>query len=87
MTMAELEAFGSVPRIAKELELISTLLRTLATIEYANTIDCTVYGAVRDGHSYSRRSARTSGSGHPQTRSDRAGTPVTQLRSRVRCSG
>ena len=41
MTIAELSANTSIPRIARELELISTLLRTIATIEYANTIDCT----------------------------------------------
>lgn len=41
MTTIEINAYASVPRIAKELELISTLLRTIAVINYANTIDCT----------------------------------------------
>ena len=40
MTTVEMNAYASVPRIAKELKLISTLLRTIAVIEYANAIDC-----------------------------------------------
>ena len=44
MTTVEMNAYASVPRIAKELKLISTLLRTIAVIEYANAIDCSDIG-------------------------------------------